>query len=141
MRAQHRPTFAVRCSEESAFPGDDECLRHEDTNAADAARARNGHALQRRMILDVVGRIAMRDLPDEITFVQIDGCDPAIRRLHKRQSLNGHPTPTAFAITTASAAGAPPALRRSCVRISRLTLHVAEIRRARRIAGHKTEGP
>ena len=48
-----------------------------------AAGARNGQALERRMIADVVRRLAVRDLPDDLALVQIDRGDAAVGRLQR----------------------------------------------------------
>jgi hypothetical protein len=36
------------------------------------------------MVLDVVGRVAMGDLPDEFAFVHVERCDASVRRLDQR---------------------------------------------------------
>ena len=59
-------------------------------------------ALERRMILDVVRRLAVRDLPDELALVQIERRDAAVRRLDERQTLHGQAA-AAFAAATAAA--------------------------------------
>ena len=38
------------------------------------------------MVPDVVGRFTMRDLPQDLAPVEIDGADLSVRRLHDRQS-------------------------------------------------------
>src|SRR6185436_13601251 len=43
------------------------------------------------MILDVVWRLAVRDVPENLALVQIDRADPRVRRLQQRQSLGGQP--------------------------------------------------
>ena len=40
------------------------------------------------MIADVVRRFAVRDLPEDFAFIQIDRADASIRRLRQRQALN-----------------------------------------------------
>ena len=40
------------------------------------------------MIPDVVRRVAVRDLPEDLALVQADGADAAVGRLHDRQALN-----------------------------------------------------
>ena len=57
------------------------------------------------VIADVVRRLAVRDLPGEIAFVEIDRRDAAVRRLEQRKALDVRPAATAFA---AAAAAAPP---------------------------------
>ena len=44
-------------------------------------------ALQRRMIADAVGRLAVRDLPDDLAAIEVDRGDAAVRRLQERQAL------------------------------------------------------
>ena len=48
----------------------------------------NRHALERRMILDVVRRLAVRDLPHEIALVHVERGDAPVRRLDERQPLH-----------------------------------------------------
>ena len=77
------------------------------------------------MILDVVGRLAVRDLPDEVALVHVERRDAAVRRLDERQPLHREPAgPAAFGrrgawftgtgaatpgVPASPPAGAPPA--------------------------------
>src|SRR5260221_3318506 len=70
----------------------DERLRHHQTDAAGGYLARlwNVHAAQRWMIADVVRRVAVRHLPDDVAAIEIEGGDRAVRRLHDRQRSEEH---------------------------------------------------
>src|SRR2546430_3261262 len=104
VRAQHRAALAVGRREEAAFAGDDERLRHQYADAPLSAGAWNREPLERRMILDVVRRLAVRDLPRERPLVHVERGDASVRRLDDRQPL--HVRSAAAAFTTAAAASA-----------------------------------
>ena len=70
--------------------------------------SRNRDALERRIVLDVVRRLAVRHLPGDLAFIEIDRGDAAVRRLDDRQTLHGQPGRSAFAAAAASAAAAAP---------------------------------
>ena len=61
-------------------------------------------ALERRMVLDVVGRVAVRDLPGERALVQIERGDASVRRLDERQPLHRQVAAAFAAAATATAA-------------------------------------
>ena len=69
--------------------------------AAGPARPRNVDALERRMVLDRVGRLAVRDLPDDLALVQIDRGDASPWRFDERQSLHGQPAAAVVAAADA----------------------------------------
>src|SRR6185436_10981004 len=86
----------------AALTGDHERLGDEHTNAAGAAAgagrpagARDVQALERGIVLDRIGRVAVRDLPYQFTLVEIDRADAAVRRLDQRQALDRHAAATA----------------------------------------------
>src|SRR5262245_50711072 len=78
-----------------------EALRDERADDARLTRAWNVDPFERRVVPDVVGRVAVRDLPDDLAFVEADGADAAVRRLCNRQALHIEPT---AAFTTAATA-------------------------------------
>src|SRR2546422_5240356 len=104
VRAQHRAALPVRRREESAFAGDHQRLGHQHADATLAPRARNRDAFERRVILDVVRRLAVRDLPRHRPLVHVERGDASVRRLDERKSLNGQAA-TAFAAASAPAPG------------------------------------
>ena len=59
------------------------------------------------MIADAVGRFAMRDLPDDLAFVQIDRRDAAVRRLDERQPLDEQAVPALAACAERRRSAAP----------------------------------
>src|SRR6185295_6888293 len=86
---------------EPAFAGDDERLGHQHADAALTSGPRNGHAFERRMILDVVRRLAVSDLPRHRSLVHVERGDASVRRLHEWKPLHCQ---TAAAFTAAAAA-------------------------------------
>ena len=76
--------LAVGSRENARLTRNDERLRHECANRAGSAGAWNIESLQRRMIANVIRRLAVRNLPEDFAFIEIDGADAAIRRLHQR---------------------------------------------------------
>src|SRR6266851_1954750 len=99
------------------------CLARDDQRPGDhrpddasLARAGNVEALERRVVPDVVGRIAVRNLPDDLALVQIDRADAPVRRLHDRQALARE----SWTPSLAAAAGPAPSRRsRGIWRIAR----------------------
>src|SRR5204862_284488 len=70
VRPQHRAALTVRRREEARIAGDQERLCRPSPDApARLARALDRQPLQRRMITDIVGRFAMGNLPDNVTFI------------------------------------------------------------------------
>ena len=67
-------------------------------------------ALERGMFLDVVGRLAVRDLPADLALVEIDRADPAVRRLAERKPSDAQ---AAADSPPRRRAGAAPSRRRS----------------------------
>ena len=63
-------------------------LRDERRRHSALAGAGNRHALERGMLLHVVGRFAVGDLPFDLALVEIDGADPAVRRLAEGKAAN-----------------------------------------------------
>ena len=66
---------------------DHQRLRDQRADRARLTGARNRQSFQRRMIADAVGRLAVRDLPDDLAAIEIDRGDAAVRRLQERQPL------------------------------------------------------
>src|SRR6185437_16240982 len=52
------------------------------------AGARNVDALQRRAVADVVGRVAVGDLPDDGARVEVNGAERAVGGLDQGQALD-----------------------------------------------------
>src|SRR5580704_15792789 len=98
--AQHRTAYARWRREEAGLTGDYQALGGQNTDQARTAGARNVQTFESRMILDVVRRFAVRDLPGDVALVQIDGRNAPIRRLQQGQALHGK---SAKATTAASA--------------------------------------
>ena len=96
---------------------------------------RNVQTLQRRMIADVVRRVAVRHLPGDLAAIQVDRRDGAVRRLENRQALDERvrppqrPPPRGRRAAPQPRRGATPAARGS----RRLRLRLRD--RARRISG------
>src|SRR5262249_19088500 len=87
--AQHSASLAIRSREHTGLTSDQQRLGNESSDSARPARSRNVQTFQRWMILYVVRCFAMRNLPQDLAFVQINGGDSSVRRLCQRQSLNG----------------------------------------------------
>src|SRR5262245_41097959 len=81
------------------FASDEQRLGDERTDDAVLTRARNRHPLQRRMIPNVVRRVAVRDLPEDLALVEADRTDAAVRRLDDWQPLDGDGRTTFSAAT------------------------------------------
>src|SRR5438067_12929783 len=67
------------------------------------------------MVADIVRRLAVRDVPEDLAFVEIDGADARIWRFQQRQSLHSQPA-AAFAAGWRRGRGLP---RRSAARFTR----------------------
>ena len=96
-----RPLLAGRVGEETGLAGNHQGFRCQHADNSRAARARNCQALQRGIVADIIGGFSVRDLPDDIAAVQIDGRDAAIRRFQERHAFDGQtggqsPLPAAF---------------------------------------------
>src|SRR5947207_9567731 len=94
--AQHRPSLSRWCGEHAALSRNNEGLRHERPDAARAssraagpAGPRNGDTLKRRVIADVIRRLAVSNLPYDLALVEIDRRDASPWRFHQRQPLHG----------------------------------------------------
>src|SRR5919108_3021291 len=92
VRAQHRAATSIRHRHGPALARNHERLGREgpdaagtSAGAASAAGAGDVHALERRMILDGIRRLTVRDLPDDFTLVEINRSDAAPRRFDERQ--------------------------------------------------------
>src|SRR5262245_20805255 len=97
----------MACRRRLRLAGNQERLGHQRTDDAGLARTRNVQTFQGGVIPHRIGRIAMRDLPQDFTPVKADRADAAVRRLHDRKALNGESTTaTAFAAGTARTAAA-----------------------------------
>src|SRR5206468_689909 len=63
-------------------------LGDHDADAALLPGLRDVHAAQERVIADVVRRVAVRHLEEQLaTGVEVDGRDHTVRRLHNRKSV------------------------------------------------------
>src|SRR5438094_29033 len=132
--AQHGADFSVRCCECAALTGDHQSFRYKHAEDAGPSCSRKGFAFECRMILDVVRSFAVRNLPHDVAFVEIDRRDTRVWRFHERQSLYSETRTPALA-TTAAPARRP----RAGVGISRLTLDPGEVAGSIRITGNKTQ--
>src|SRR5215510_31283 len=68
--------------------GNHERLGHQRADDAGLTGPRDLDAFEGRVIPDVVGRVAVRDLPDDLAFIQAEGSYAAVRWLRERQTLN-----------------------------------------------------
>src|SRR5262249_61847551 len=75
VRAEHRAALTVRRREEAALACDHQCLCGEDADSTLTASTWNIQPLQRRIVLDVVGRLAVGDLPYHLALVEIERGD------------------------------------------------------------------
>src|SRR5207244_3755143 len=93
----------------------------------------NIQPFERRVIANIVGRLPVRHLPDDLSSIQIDGRDTPPWWFHQRQTLYGESSAALTATTgrgaTATAGGGIPgstAARR--IRVGRSSLDVVHIR-------------
>src|SRR5262245_63035499 len=70
------------------FAGDQQRLGHERADDPVLSGAWNRHTFQRGVITDVIRRVAVRDLPEDLALVETDGADAAVRRLDDWQPLD-----------------------------------------------------
>src|SRR5207244_6006708 len=68
---------------------DNESLRYKNPENTRPARAWNIDSLERRMVANLIGCFAMRDLPQNFALVQINRADASVWRFRERQTLNG----------------------------------------------------
>src|SRR5206468_812804 len=66
-----------------------------DAAGAGLSRLRNGQSFERRVIADVVGRVAVRDLPEDLAAIEVHGGDRAVRRLQDGDAVDGEAAGTA----------------------------------------------
>ncbi len=80
------------------------------------------------MIADVIRRLAVRDLPQNLALVKIDGADGRIGRLRQRQALHRDPGASALAAASSRARGSGSRAARDVghVRLSRRGRHQPE---------------
>ena len=64
-----------------------------DTRRARLTGLRNVQAFKSRVVSDVIRRVAVRHLPDNLATIKIDRSESAVRRLHHRQSLDAEGDP------------------------------------------------
>jgi hypothetical protein len=88
-----------------------------EAHAAVLSRLRDVHPRERRRVADVVRRVAVRHLPLQLTLVEIDRREHAVRRLYDRQTLDLQ-TATTTARAAASGARRPGRARASSCRAS-----------------------
>src|SRR5262249_14650531 len=88
VRAQHRPARMIRGRRHLRIAEDDERLRHHQSNAPLLTGLRDVEPAKRRMITNLVRRVAMRHLPHQVATIQIECREDAVRRLHDRQALH-----------------------------------------------------
>ena len=91
---------------------DDQRLRHQQADAAALTRLRDVQPLERRMIADVVRRVAVRHLPQQLAAIEID------RRQARRTAASRSAVLATF--EPAAGAAAAPAPRARCGRRRRL---------------------
>ncbi len=84
--------------------GHEQRLRHQRADDAGLSGSRNLQPFQRRVVADVVRRVAVRDLPQDLAAIEADRRDAAVGRLDDRQALDRQPGTAA--LTTATAARA-----------------------------------
>ena len=87
----------LRRRRHAGIANDDERLGHDHADVPLLAGLRDVHAFQRGMIAHRVGRIAVRRRPHQLTLVEVDADDLAVRRLDDRQTLYGRAESTAAA--------------------------------------------
>src|SRR5438552_18806554 len=86
--AQHGPARMIRGCRHMPFARDDQRLGLQSADVEGLlAGARNVQAFERLVVAHHVRRLAMCDLPDEFTFIQIDGRNCSVRRLNQRQTV------------------------------------------------------
>src|SRR5688500_7210627 len=102
--SQYGAAPAVGECKEAALARHDQALRRQRSDAPWTPRTRNVHAFERRVITNVVGRLAMRNLPHDLAPVEVDGGNARVRRLDDRQPLHRHRA-AAFISTAAALAG------------------------------------
>ncbi len=94
--AQRCAARMIRRGGDLTVARDHQVLGHQGADI-EARLAGAGHvdALERRIVADRIGRVAMRDLPDDVTLVHVDRADGRVRRLQQRQALDGEVAETA----------------------------------------------
>src|SRR5205807_745246 len=70
------------------FTGEQECFRDENSCARFATSARKVHTFEQRVILDLGRRVAVRNLPGDLTASHIDCGDSAVWRLDDGNALD-----------------------------------------------------
>src|SRR5262245_9678066 len=85
--------------------GDDERLGDQRADDAGLTRAGDVDPFERRIVPDVVRRVAVRDLPEDFALVEADRADAPVRRLHDRQALDVEATATALTAASTTTAG------------------------------------
>ena len=78
VRAKQRAAWMPGGRRNLRLSGDHERLRDQRADDAGLAGARDVDPFERRVIPDVVGRVAVRDLPDDLAFIQAEGADAAV---------------------------------------------------------------
>src|SRR5262249_2122843 len=87
VRAEPRNLLTVHRIERTALTGPEQCLGHHGPEAPWPSDPRgNVHALQHRMVPDVLGGVADRLHPGGLAGVLVDGGDAAVRRFYDRQA-------------------------------------------------------
>src|SRR5712671_2311045 len=75
-----------------AFAGDHQRFRNQRTYVVtDLPGARNIEPLEGGVITNQIRRFAVRDLPDDLSLVQVNGSDGPVRRLHEWQAIDKQP--------------------------------------------------
>src|SRR5713101_3118384 len=79
---EHRAAWMIRRRSDISFAGDDQRFGDECPDVVSCLTgARNAHAFENLRIPYDVGCLAVRNLPDEFSFVEIDGGNRSVRRL------------------------------------------------------------
>src|SRR5262245_27954801 len=84
-----------------------ERLRHHETDAGRPRLTglRNSLPAERRMVANVVGRVAVRHLPDNVAAIEIDRGDRAVWRLENRDPVDRQSATAAATTCSCAAAG------------------------------------
>ena len=93
---QERAALSIGLSGETAFAGNEQRLGDKRADASLATCAWHRHALERRVVLDVVWRFAVGNLELQLALVHVERGDTGVWRFEQWQTPNGQPT-AAFA--------------------------------------------
>src|ERR1051326_4667173 len=103
--AEHCTLFTGWRGEDAGFARDHQSFRHQHSENSGTPGSWNSEPLECRMVANVVRRLPMCDLPQNLSLVKVDRGDAAIRRFGERQSLNSQRRRTFGRCSSPSAAG------------------------------------